>query len=406
VGEVLTSGPPDRPPRLRPRLVLGIVVVLALGVVVAPRLIGQQPAGRAVPHHTPTGTPSTSPPAQPLTDDEVQPRLDGPAAPLPDGLVVAVGGPKPAVAGRGTGPAFALERLPLREGDVVASATTVPAGLLVVVQTLFPTEAKHFAKIYLVGAHDTVLLTQADEVVVGHRQDRIFALRSGYGWEGPGTLLQVSWTGRVLARHTTPEGLSLQADTSRGLLVTVTPRAERPSQLELVDPRTMAVIRRVAPVDYVVAATSTQAAWTSYRCVEHCALTVLDLPTGRRDTIPMPPDYYPGHATFSPDGRRLAIAFWGLHPQQAGGPAPGFVEVWDVAGAGATRIPGLATGVKQSAEVAWTPDGSDLAVSVGFPDTDTRRVGIWSINGGPVRVLPGTFAGGSEPSALVALASA
>jgi hypothetical protein len=168
----------------------------------------------------------------------------------------------------------------------------------------------------------------------------------------------------------------------------------------------MAVINRLGPVDYVVAATSTQAAWTSYRCVAHCALTVLDLPTGHRRTIPLPPDFYPGHAVFSPDGRRLAIAYYGLHPQQAGGPAPGFVEVRDVADAGTVRIPGVATAVKQSAEMAWTPDGTGLALSVGFPDTDTRRVGLWPISGGPVRVLPGSFAGGSDPSALIALPSA
>jgi hypothetical protein len=402
MGEVLTAGPPERPPRLRARLVLAVVVALALGAVVAPRLIGERPSAQA-PRPTPT---ATSPPPQSLAEDDVQPRLDGPAAALPDGLVVAVGGPKPTVAGRGTGPAFALDRLPLEEGEAVASVTSVPAGLLVVVQTPFLTAANHRSKIYLVSAHRAVMLTQADEVVVGHRRDRLLALRSGYGWEGPGTLLQVSWTGRVLARHATPEGLSLQADTPQGLLVTISPRAEQPSRLQLIDPRTTKVIKQLGPVEYVVAATSTQAAWTSYRCVEHCALTVLDLPTGLRHAIPMPPDFYPGHAAFSPDGRRLAIAYYGLHPQQAGGPAPGFVEVRDVAGAGVVRIPGLATGIKQSAEVAWTPDGTGLALSVGFPDTDTRRVGLWPLSGGPVGVLPGTFPGGSDPSALIALASA
>jgi hypothetical protein len=405
VGEVLTSGPPERPPRLWPRLVVGVVVLLTAGVVVVPRLIDQRSIDRASPQRTPTAT-STSPSTQPLTGDQVQPRLDGPAAALPAGLVVAVGGPKPAAAGRGTGPAFALNRLPLRNGEVVASATPVPAGLLVVVQSPFMTDAQHFSKIYLIGVHGAVMLTQADEVVVGRRGDRILALRSGYGWKGPGTLLQLSWTGRVLARHATPEGLSLNADTPSGLLVTITPTGERPSRLQLVDPRTMAVIKQLGPIDYVAAATSTKAAWTTNRCVEHCALTVLDLPTGQRQAIPMPPGCYPGHAAFSPDGRRLAIAYYGLHPQQVGGPAPGFVEVWDVAGAGGVRIPGLATGIKQSAEVAWTPDGSDLAVSVGFPDTDTRRVGLWPVSGGPVRVVPGTFAGGSDPSALIVLASA
>jgi hypothetical protein len=159
-------------------VVLGVVVLLAAGVALVPRLIDQHPTGRASPQRAPT---STASPSQTIAADEVKARLNGPLAALPAGLVVAVGGPKPAVTGRGTGPVFALDRLPLQNGDVVASVTPVPAGLLVVVQTVFAAPAKHFSKIYLVGVRGTVLLTR--------RRTRSWSVtvRIGSSRCGPGT---------------------------------------------------------------------------------------------------------------------------------------------------------------------------------------------------------------------------
>jgi hypothetical protein len=216
----------------------------------------------------------------------------------------------------------------------------------------------------------------------------------------------VSWSGRVLARHPAPAGLGLHADTSAGLLVTIAPPGQGPTELQIVDPRTLAPRRRLGPVGYVVAATGTQAAWTSDTCTARCWLTVADLPSGTRHSVVLHRDFDPGTAAFSPDGRRLALGYFGRHPQQAGGAAPGFVEVTDLATGRTTPVPGVATGIKQTAGLAWTTDGRALAITVVRPDSDTTLAGLWPLPGGPVRVLPRIFTGAGAPPALTVLPAA
>ncbi|WP_265738219.1 WD40 repeat domain-containing serine/threonine protein kinase [Actinacidiphila epipremni] len=70
----------------------------------------------------------------------------------------------------------------------------------------------------------------------------------------------------------------------------------------------------------------------------------------------------PRTASFSPDGKRLAVAFMNTHAQDAG-----FVAIWDVATqALAVRLEGLSYAADP---VTWTPDGKELLAGSGALST-------------------------------------
>lgn len=75
----------------------------------------------------------------------------------------------------------------------------------------------------------------------------------------------------------------------------------------------------------------------------------------------------PRTASFSPDGKQLAVAFINTQVQDAG-----FVAVWDVATqALAARLEGLSSSADP---VAWTPDGKELLAG-----SDASRTFWWSV---------------------------
>lgn len=402
MAEVLTGGPPERPPRRWSRVAAAVAAVLVVGTGAGLVVRVARPA--AAPVSTPSPSPSASSgwTASAPAQDLVEPRLDGVPAPAPDGARLVVGGPHPTGVGRG---APWLGRLPVSADEAVSRVLAVPAGLVVAVQRRQLSDTQPSSKIYLVRHTAAVLLAAADEVVVGVAGDRVFTLRYGPSGQGrPGTLLELTLSGRVLARHSVPAGFSPQADTAAGLLVAVYPvTGNGPADLRIVDRHTLAVRQRLGQVAYVAAATSTRAAWISAGCTSRCDLTVADLPNGARRALAVANGYGVGAFAFSPDDRRIAVGYYGRHPQQPGGTAPGFVEVVTLSSGARERVPGVATGIKQVADLAWTPDGQWLAISVGWPDQDIRRVGLWPADGGPVRVLSGRYVGGYPPSALLAL---
>src|SRR4249920_3456735 len=77
VGEVLVSGPPERPRRGWPWLVAAVVVLLAAAALAAPRLLGgstDEPSrGQSA---SPSASPSPAPSPRP-EEDLARPRLDG-----------------------------------------------------------------------------------------------------------------------------------------------------------------------------------------------------------------------------------------------------------------------------------------------------------------------------------------
>jgi hypothetical protein len=336
----------------------------------------------------------------------VQPQLAGVSAGSVRGVRLVAGGLHPVSVGAG---APRLGRLPVPAGWQVAGFKALPAGLLVTLARLQLSDAPS-ARFYLV-AHDgaAALLAAADQAVARWDGQAIFTLR----WapvrpdgspSGRGVLSEISLSGRTLHRRQVPARFDLYADTAGGLLVGVFRTAQASADLQVVDPRTLAFRRHLGTAAYVVGATSTRAAWvTPAGCPSDCELVVADLPTGDRHTVTLARDYSPGQVAFSPDGHHLAIGYFGRHAQQAGGAAPGVVDVIDLASSHRQRLPGVDTAAKQAADLAWTPDGHWLAVAVGFTDKDSYRIGLWPTSGGPIHLLPGRYDGGSLSGSLLAL---
>jgi hypothetical protein len=335
---------------------------------------------------------------------------------LPAGLALALGGPRPIVvsgAGAEPPPGYRLDQLALTHQQWVSDIVTVPGGLLVLVFDSSLTVDPQAA--WLVTGQDgrqvVRRIARGDVILLGQRKDRILVLHDPITSGEPSALQQISWTGQVLARQSVPDGLWLLADTARGLLAMrphdVQPDSRAPFDLVLIDPDSAAV--RSVLADRVGSDVTTtpdhpdHVAWIPYGCDVDCDLMVADLATGQVRTLPITTGFVVTDARFSPDGRRVAIAYSGRHPQQDGGAAPGFVELVDLATGTRTRIDGVATEIKQAATLAWTPDGQDLLLSVGFSDTDTRKVGYWTPGDSGVHVLPQTFAGGANGTALTPL---
>jgi WD40 repeat protein/serine/threonine protein kinase len=90
---------------------------------------------------------------------------------------------------------------------------------------------------------------------------------------------------------------------------------------------------------------------------------------------PVSPPIKPGqqifHATFSPDGRRVATAT----------DEPGQVRVWDV-GTGQPITPPLAEG-RPASWVVFSPDGQRVATTSGYPqESETNEARIWDVASG------------------------
>ncbi len=403
MADVLTGGSPDREPRRWRRAVIALAAALLIGGVGVLQLGRVHHRATSAPMPTPVVTlsPRATPAPARVNAPPVVPRFDGVVTRLPRGSELIVGGPHPAVLG-GTAPW--LRQLPVGAEEVVSKILPVPAGLVIAVQRLLQLPDQPSSKIYLVrpNAATVVLLTAADETVAGVDGARVYALRYGpSGTTRPGTLLEVALSGKVLARHSVPAGLTLQADTAVGLLIAEYPTTGNgPADLRIVDRRTLTVRQQLGKVGFVIAATSTRVAWTPAGCTSQCDLTIAELPTGARHTLRVAHNYVVGTLAFNPDGRTVAVSYAGRHPQQPGGSAPGFVEIVNLNTGSRQRLPGVATGSKQSADLSWTPDGSSLAIGVGL-DGNVRRVGLWPTTGGPVHLLPGRFSGDSPPSALL-----
>ncbi len=408
------SGGSDRPPRRGSAVALGVAAAVVATVAVAAGAglgpgFGSGPTAGASRHAPPppTTSPMLSSPPHATGDTTVEPRLAGISAGVAADVRLVVGGPRPVALGA---QAPRLGGLAVPAGWEAAQVMRVPAGLIVVIRRLQLSNTEASSRVYLVGPDGAAsLLAAGDEAVAAVDGAAVYVVRNGApdadgSGIAAGWLSKVSLSGRVLDRHVVSAGFVLQADTDAGLLVAAYRLPNGPADLQIVDGHTLAVRKRVGEVDYVLGASRTVAAWTTPRgCPTTCALVVADLTSGARRTVTLASGYAPGPVAFSPDGRHVAVSYYGRHPQQAGGAAPGAVDVIDLATGSRQRLPGVGTAEKQAADLAWTPDGQWLAVAVGWPDSDFRRIGLWPATGGPVHVLPGRFAGGYLSGALLAV---
>jgi DNA-binding beta-propeller fold protein YncE len=286
----------------------------------------------------------------------------------------------------------------------VVGVQAIPAGLLVTV-TIGTGQTQPYCHVYLVRKGAAArLLTATDESFPAFDGKSIFAVHFSVTGIDPTVVSRIDLTGRVLARHKLPPTSALSRDTVKGLLVAKLGNDAQSSTLQLLDRSTFKVTKTLGKIGWVVAGSgSTRVAWTDSQCQTTCTLITTDLSNGRQRVVPAEAGFSISVAAFSPDGNRVAIAYYGRHPEQGGGAAAGFVDVVDLTTGARHRVPGVATDIKQAADLSWTPDGHFLAIAVGITDKDYRVVGLWPASGGAVQIVLPRVPGGYDGGALLAL---
>jgi hypothetical protein len=207
-----------------------------------------------------------------------------------------------------------------------------------------------------------------------------------------GRLVEVTLAGHVVATHTLAAGLVPLADTPAGLVFSDLARAK----VEIRDRRSLAVRRDIARAETsVVADPRWLVSSPDPFCTIGCRLTLRNLATGKNYQVPLAAHLYVGEVAVDPTGRSVAISYWGAE-------SPGSVVVEELASGAAEQIPGVVTESRRVADLAWTPDGRTLAISVSFSQNDVRRIALWPVDGGALKLLPGTHPGVSAPWSIAA----
>jgi hypothetical protein len=297
------------------------------------------------------------------------PRMTGGLGAGPAGLRALVGGTSPAVLDLHTGELDRLRNLPLAAGEQ-AALRPVRGGMVADLTAFNGVSSR------------TVLLRPGQRPVPLGVDVRVTPLRTG------GLLVTSYAPGRTVATVRDAAGVRQAGWSLPGLVVTAkdteagllagqfaTPGSSG-ADMVLLDPRSGAVRRRIAPERTAVAVGDTAVAHLPAGCGLDCPLTVTDVASGRSRDYPTPDQGPPAAGRFSPDGRRLALAVPGQYFSGRRLVRPGFVAVLDLATGAVVRTPGVETQAGRTADVDWSPDGRLLLLAVW--SADRAEVGLWS----------------------------
>jgi hypothetical protein len=330
----------------------------------------------------------------------LRPELAGVSTAGPSGLRLLAGGDSLTSVDAATGLSAPVRSVPLPPGGAVTQLLPVTGGTLVVVMPDQSGGESGPGWVYLMRpGRAPVEVLRADEVFWSAQPGRFWGFSPARQHGSTGTLVEATTGGRLLSRRPVPEGWRVSTDTGNGLLVAAYSQ-EGPGDLSLVDPVSLRARRSLGPVTYVAAATPRLAAWVI--CSGTCGLVVGDLRGGGQPrTFQLPTNAGIGSAAFSPDQRKLAIAYFGRHGFDRPG-TPGFVEVLDLVTGHRSRVPGVGTPEKRAAVVCWSSDGRWLGIAVRWPEQGYQRLGVWPASGGRVVELPGRLPA-RDSSALLAM---
>jgi hypothetical protein len=145
----------------------------------------------------------------------------------------------------------------------------------------------------------------------------------------------------------------------------------------------------------VIAASATRVAWVP-PCVTRCRLQVLNLATGRPETVGLPAASSVANAAFSPDGRLLAVEL-SFSNNSADGAEPVQLELVSVATGRLTAVP--QTWVSSSALVGfgWAAGPDSLVAELSF----TTKVQLASWRPGASRLAIAALRPQNSPASLV-----
>jgi hypothetical protein len=208
-----------------------------------------------------------------------------------------------------------------------------------------------------------------------------------------GVAREVSRAGRPSGPQVTlPAGYLIERGTGRGLLLAPVARGPGTTADELWDPAAARPGRTFAGV---IAASATGVAWMP-RCVTRCRLQVLNLATGRSETVGLPAASSVANAAFSPDGSLLAVEL-SFSNNSADGAQPVELELVSMATGRLTAVP--QTWVSSSALIGfgWPAGRDSLVAELGF----TTKVQLASWRPGASRLAIAPLRPQHSPASLV-----
>ena len=178
-----------------------------------------------------------------------------------------------------------------------------------------------------------------------------------------GTAREVSTTGAQLGRSVSlPPGHVIVQGTDRGLLLISAGGQAGKSVYTLWNPASATTSRTF---DDVIAASATDVAWTSGCAPTACHLQVLDLATGRQTSVALPSGSSAAGASFSPDGRLLALQLsYGLD-----GALAMRLDVATVASGQLTEVPHAAGSSDALFAFGWPANADSLVAEFTFMPT-------------------------------------
>jgi hypothetical protein len=376
VAQVLTSGreprrgAPRRP--LPPGLTAAATVLLAAALAV---LAVRDGTGRLPTPPAPSARPVD---LGPLPPDAVY-RLVGDPGPGPRDVRLLVGGAHPGVLDAGTGRLAPLPGLP----PAAAYSVDLYPGRGYAVALL--TRADSLTRGLLLPSAGGARDLGAVRDVLPRRDGTLLTVTCLAGTGGGCVLASRTATGAVRWQRRVPSEVDLVRDTPYGV-VTATPVDAGRWELRLEDPDTGRVADDFGVGGPVLAAGDRLLTWLPDGCWSGCGLLAADLRLGTRLMLPGSAGR-PAYGAFSPDGRRLAVGFWGLHRQDPdrSGQRDGYAAVLDLHRAAWTRVPGLTTGAQTAPLPVWTRDGR-LLLATGRDGAG--RVAAWRPGEPRLTVLP------------------
>ena len=311
-------------------------------------------------------------------------QLDGVPGVGPAGVRMLVGGRDPGVLDAGTG---RLAALPIRKvlGDVAeldhAGGTTT---------VLLHNANRLRARAVALGRGGTAAPLGQVLDLVPMRDGTVLAEDcDGAGGTGPCTLTGYAATGAVRWKRSVPRQLDLVRDTPYGLLVRAY-QGDVGGVARLEDPRSGAVYRVIGRTYAVLGADDRQVVFVPAACGADCDLTLADLADGASRFLPENPGN-PQVAAFSRDGRRLAIGFAGMLPDDpsTSPQRDGYVAVLDLDPSfdRVQLVPELTTGPASTALPVWSSDGR-LLLAVPTDGAGSGRVVVWKPGTPRVTILP------------------
>jgi hypothetical protein len=222
------------------------------------------------------------------------------------------------------------------------------------------------------GARSVTRVGTADLVAPGARAGTVWLTSYPLGADvttATGTASETGATGALTRPVRLPPGYAIDQGTERGLLLTpASPAAGAVSRLW--DPSSGRTSQTFPPL---LAASPSEIAWTS-GCAPQCSVRTLDLATGRRTVVTLPPGKSVSGGTFSPDGRFLALQV-SFGDTGDGGDLAMQLQVASVTSGRLTAVPGTWVSSDALVGFGWPASGDSLVAEFTF--TTKMQLASW-----------------------------